>query len=195
VRKAVAKVYQRPEFEERHGFGEWFWRQVGSVFERIAEWMASFGSLRNTNPVLYWAIVGALVAGIVAAIVYLVWNAARRARDDEPAAARTRLARPRTAADWEAEAMRLAGEGRLREAAAALYPALLLRLDALDVVRFDASKTPGDYRIEARGDAAASRALGAFLGIFEPVAFGGRALDADGWERMRAAVAEGTARE
>lgn len=195
VQKAVAKVYQRPEYVERHGFGEWFWRQVGRAFGRVADWMGSFGSLRATNPVLYWAIVGGLVLAVAAGIAYLVWNAARRGRGEEPEAKRTKLARPRTATDWEAEAMRLAGEGKLREAAAALYQALLLRLDALNVLRFDASKTPGDYRMEVRGNAEASRALGTFLGIFEPVAFGGRALDADGWERMRAAVAEGTAHE
>ena len=38
-----------------------------------------------------------------------------------------------------------------------------------------------------------ARALGAFLRLFEPVAFGGRGLDAEGWERMRTAAAEGGA--
>jgi len=195
VRKAVATVYQRPEFEERHGFGEWFWQQVGRFFERIGRWMGSVANLRNTSPPLYWTIVGGLTLAVAAAIAYLVWKAVRRARDEEPAAKSGKLSKPRTATDWEAEAARLAAEGKLREAAAALYQALLLRLDALSVVRFDASKTPGDYRIEARGNARASHALGTFLGVFEPVAFGGRALDMDGWERLRAAVAEGTAGE
>jgi len=95
VQKAVAKVYQRPEYVERHGFGEWFWRQVGRAFGRVAEWLASFGSLRATNPVLYWAIVGGLVLAVAAGIAYLVWNAARRGRG-EPCAwpARESCARP-----------------------------------------------------------------------------------------------------
>jgi hypothetical protein len=121
------------------------------------------------------------------------------ARRGEPEAAsgtdKAAKSRPRSAVDWEAEAARLAAEGRLREASAALYQALLLRLDGRGAVRFDPAKTPGDYRREARPHPEAARALTGFLRLFEPVAFGGRGLDAEGWERMRtaAAAAEGGA--
>ena len=196
VQKAVATVYRRPEFQERHGIGEWFWGKVAGIFSWIGDQLAALSRLRDTNPVLFWIIVGWLALSAVAIIAHLVWTAVQASRREEraPATARTKAPRARTAADWEAEAARLAAEGKLREAAVALYQALLLRLDALSVVRFDASKTPGDYRREARGDADASRALTGFLRLFEPVVFGGRALDAEGWERMRRAAAEGAAR-
>jgi hypothetical protein len=142
--------------------------------------------------------VGWLAVAAVALLAHLVWTAVQAARRAEPetagaAAGKTARAKPRTAADWEAEAARLAAEGRLREASAALYQALLLRLDGRGAVRFDPSKTPGDYRREARPHPDAAQALGAFLRLFEPVAFGGRGLDAEGWERMRVAAAGGGA--
>jgi hypothetical protein len=196
VRKAVSIVYQRPEFQERHGISEWFWKKVSGVFAWIGDQLAALARLRETNPVLFWIIVGWLALSAVAIIAHLVWTALQASRRGEtaPEKAKTKAPRARTAADWEAEAARLAAEGKLREAAVALYQALLLRLDALGVVRFDASKTPGDYRREARKDADASRALTGFLRLFEPVVFGGRALDAEGWETMRRAAADGAAR-
>jgi uncharacterized protein DUF4129 len=196
VQQAVATVYQRPEYQEHHGIGEWFWEKVGRVLGWIGDQLSRLAGLRETAPVVFWLIVTWLVVSLVALVGHMVWTAVQAARreEDTPAAAKAKAARPRTAADWEAEAARLAAEGKLREAAAALYQALLLRLDALGAIRFDASKTPGDYRIEARQDPRAARALGGFLRLFEPVAFGGRALDAEGWERMKAAAAEGAAR-
>ena len=196
VQEAVARVYARPEYQERHGIREW----LAGVFSRLWAWigeqLSAFAGLKVSHPWIWWAVVGWLVITVLALLAHLVWStlqAARRGEDAEPAAARTRRARPRTAADWEAEAARLAAEGRLREAAAALYQALLLRLDGRGAVRFDPSKTPGDYRREARPHPEAAKALGAFLRLFEPVAFGGRGLDAEGWERMRLAAAEGGA--
>lgn len=196
VQKAVATVYRRPEFQERHGITEWLWEKVGGIVAWIGDQLAALSRLRETSPVLFWIVVGWLALSAVAIIAHLVWTAVQASRREEfaPGAAKTKAPRARTAAGWEAEAARLAAEGKLREAAVALYQALLLRLDELGVVRFDASKTPGDYRHEARTNADASRALTGFLRLFEPVVFGGRALDADGWERMRRAAAEGAAR-
>lgn len=199
VQEAVARVYARPEFQEQHRrtWGDWVWARVAKAFHWIAEHLRWMRGLEDTNPVLWWAMVIGLVALLVALLGHIIWTALRVARIgdelDAPADEKTKRQKPRTAADWEAEAMRLAAEGRLREAAAALYPSLLLRLDALGAVRFDRSKTPGDYRREARKHPEAASALGAFLRVFEPVAFGGRDLDAEGWERLRAAAAQGGA--
>jgi hypothetical protein len=197
VQKAVSAVYRRPEYQERHGVMDRVWEQVGRALAWIGDRIGQLAALRHSAPVLFWIIVGWLALSAAAILAHLVWTAVKAARrgDDGPApAAKTKAARPRGPAEWEAEAARLAAEGRLREAAVALYPALLLRLDALDAIRFDPSKTPGDYRLEARKDPAAAGALNAFLRLFEPVVFGGRALDQDGWEKMRGAVAEGAAR-
>lgn len=199
IQQAVAEVFARPEFEQRLTWRDWLMAQLGRVFGWIGERLDWLRGLRTTQPVIFWIIVAWMVAALVALVAHIVWTAVQVARrgDGGEAAPKTKTPgrqAPRTAADWEAEAARLAAEGRLREAAAALYHALLLRLDALGVVRMDASKTPGDYRREARKHPEAARALGGFLRLFEPVAFGGRDLDADGWERMKAAAAEGAPR-
>lgn len=198
VQNAVAHVYARPEFQERHTWQEWLLARAARALAWISEHLRFLGAMRHTSPVVFYLIVAWLVAALLALVGHIVWTAiqvARRGEGDAPAAGKAPgRQKPRGAADWEAEAARLAGDGRLREAAAALYQALLLRLDALGAVRWDASKTPGDYRREARKDPEAARALGGFLRLFEPVAFGGRDLDADGWERLQTAAAQGAAR-
>lgn len=197
IERALTEVYARPEFETRITWRDWLWARLGRVFGWIGEQLDGLRGLRDTQPVIFWIIVGWMVLTLVALVAHIVWTAVQVARRGDGSETTPRGKKtpgrqvPRTAADWEAEAARLAGEGRLREAAAALYQALLLRLDALGAVRVDASKTPGDYRREARKHPEAARALGGFLRLFEPVAFGGRDLDADGWERMKAAAAEG----
>jgi hypothetical protein len=196
VQQAVARVYARPEYAERHGLREWINRKLAEAFGWLGDRLGSFSELRLSHPWIWWTVVIWLVITVVVLLGHLIWTtwqAARRAEPAAPAAGKTARTRPRTAADWEAEAARLAAEGRLREASAALYQALLLRLDGRGAVRFDPSKTPGDYRREARPHPEAARALGVFLRLFEPVAFGGRALDAEGWERMRLAAADGGA--
>ncbi|HEX6746727.1 MAG TPA: DUF4129 domain-containing protein [Longimicrobium sp.] len=195
VQKAVTTVYQRPEYRERHGIGEWLNQQLEKIWAWIGGQLERLTELRTTHPLLFWIIIGWLGISALALIAHLAWTALKVSQqgEREPGAARTKAPRARTAADWEAEAARLAAEGKLREAAAALYQALLLRLDDLGVVRFDASKTPGDYRREVRKHPDAARALNGFLRLFEPVAFGGRALDAEGWERMKGAAAKGAA--
>jgi len=197
VQEAVERVYARPEYQVHHGFREWLARITNQAWAWLADRLGQFGELRGTHPLIWWLVIGWLAMSALALLAHIVWTmmqAAKRADDSEPAAdAAPKRERPRTAAEWEAEAVRLAAAGRLREAAAALYQALLLRLDGRGAVRFDPSKTPGDYRREARAHPDAARALGAFLRLFEPVAFGGRGLDAEGWERMRVAAAEGGA--
>jgi len=194
VQEAVARVYARPEFQEQHRrtWGDWVWSRVAKAIHWIGEHLRWMRELEDTNPVLWWIIVLGLVALLVALVGHIIWTALRVARMgedlDAPSAGKDARQKPRTATDWEAEAARLAAAGRLREAAAALYQALLLRLDALGAVRFDSSKTPGDYRREARKHPQAASVLGGFLRLFEPVAFGGRELDAEGWERLRAAA-------
>jgi len=197
VQRAVTTVYSRPEYAERHGIREWFREKMAELFAWLADKLGSFGELRFTNPWIFWLVVAWLAIAAVLLLGHLVWTALQAARRAEPEGESTGgkavKPKPRTAADWEAEAARLSAEGKLREAAAALYQALLLRLDGRGAVRFDPSKTPGDYRREARPHPEAARALTAFLRLFEPVAFGGRGLDREGWERMRLAAAEGGA--
>lgn len=196
VAGALERVYARPALAPpepglldpvREAIGR-FWDAVGRFFSRLGigdaggEW-------------LHWLIVGILAAVGVAIVAYFLHQSLSRlgepglrSRPAEDAAGAG--ARARSAPEWDALASRLAREGRYREAALALYQALLLRLEAAGALRYDAAKTPGDYRRETRPHPR-GRALGEFLRGFEPVAFGGRALAADGYERLRRTAEEG----
>jgi Domain of unknown function (DUF4129) len=197
VRAALHRVYERPELAPRRpgpfdAILEW----IAGVWARIGEWFDRFGDLRESSPVVYWLVLGSLVAVGLAIIGFFIYSTFARLSEREPAPRVARGpagaidARARTVGEWEEEARRAAAAGRFREAAVALYHALLLRLEAAGVVRYDPSKTPGDYRREARKSPQAAGALTSFLRGFEPVVFGGRALDAGGYERLRGAAGE-----
>jgi hypothetical protein len=200
VARALRKVYARPEFTPArtddwlHRLSAW-WEGVKQAWW---EWVWKLQVLQKTAPVLFWILIGWLVIAAVAIVVHLVYTFAQGWRTREAAITAAEGAsgapgRPRTADDWDEEARRAAAEGRLRDASIATYHALLLRLDARGVVRFDPAKTPGDYRREARKHPAVGPGLGGFLRHFEPVAFGGRPVDGARYERLRAA-AEAAAR-
>lgn len=198
VERALAEVYARPEFAppvQRWSFWRWLGELLEPLFRRIAESLRGFRGLGDSAPVIYWVAVALLGALAAFLLVHLVRSSLAAMGGERAAAPRPEGAGAlRGAGDWEAEARRAAGEGRLRDAALALYRALLLRLDARGFVRFDPSKTPGDYRREVRPHPEAARTFSTFLRGFEPVAFGGRPLDAEGYERLRAAAAEAGAR-
>jgi hypothetical protein len=202
VRAALERVYARPELAPQEpGPLDGVRAALARLMSRIGQWFSSFGDLRGESPIVYWLVMGSLIALGLGIIGFFVYNTLLRLGDGggtAPRAARapagTIDARARTAAEWEEEAARAAAAGRFRDAAVALYQALLLRLEAAGVVRYDPAKTPGDYRREARRSPQAAGALTAFLRGFEPVVFGGRALDAAGYDRLRGAVGEAGAR-
>lgn len=200
VERALEQVYSRPEYATREMIPllRWLsdrWRDVTAAFMEI---VSRLQLLERTQPVLYWVVVGWLVLSAIgilahfASIAFQLWRSRERTlRERDPSV--NSGAAARGADGWEAEAGRAAAEGRLRDAALALYQALLLRLDARGSVRYDPSKTPGDYREEVARSLEVGPLLDAFLRIFEPVAFGGRTLDGPGFERMRRLVTEGGA--
>jgi hypothetical protein len=69
----------------------------------------------------------------------------------------------RGAAWYRAEADRLAGAGKYREAIQADFTALILALDSRRLVRFHPSKTPGEYVAERSDLGGVVRALYAYL--------------------------------
>lgn len=196
VSQALERVYARPELAPRQppplaGVRD----ALGRLTARIWEFLGRFFTLRTESPPLFYGVLTMLVLIGVAIVVYFVLNTFARLREGEAAAVPRAApgavdARARTAAEWEDEARRAAAAGRFREAAVALYQALLLRLEAAGVLRYDPAKTPGDYRREARADPRAAGALAAFLRGFEPAVFGGRVLDAAGYDRLRGAAGE-----
>ncbi|HET6763336.1 MAG TPA: DUF4129 domain-containing protein [Longimicrobiaceae bacterium] len=198
--RALQKVYARPEFapERTDGWLHRLYTWWEGVKDAWWAWVWKLQVLQHTAPVVFWILIGWLAVAAIGIAVHLVYTFAQGWRTREAALAAAASGSPgtpraRTADDWDEEARRAAAEGRLRDASIATYQALLLRLDARGVVRFDPAKTPGDYRREARKHAAAGPAMGGFLRQFEPVAFGGRPVDGGSYERLRAA-AEAAAR-
>ena len=199
VDRAVAAVFQRPEFTAPTLSGplarlaEWY-QQVRTA---IGEWLGRLFESSGGGTVLFWIFVAWLALTALALGIYLARSARRgwRARD-RGVGTHSGEGRPAVtgAAEWEATARRAAGEGRWRDAALALYQALLYRLEERGAVRYDAAKTPGDYRRESRRDREAARVLESFLRTWEPVAFGTRGADREGYSRLRELAAGGGAR-
>lgn len=195
VERALAEVYARPEFAPpaRSPIREW----LRSAWQTVREWFAALlpdvqvgaGSAR----VLYYGLLAVLALIALWTAVHLVrrLRAMYRLRERERTTSAAGGESAPDAAVWDARAAAAAARGAWREAALALYPALLLRLQQAGALQVNAHKTPGDYRREVRSRPDAARALGRFLHLWEPAVFGGRALDADGYERLRTAAGGG----
>ena len=189
VHDALEHVYALPEFAPvaRSPIQEGLaaaWRWIRDVIR----WLTpdfDFGQAGDRTLFIFLIVLMALVG--IFAVLHLsgVLRRLLRRQEGPEAEARRAAGRPSRAAEWEARARKAAAAAHWREAALALYQALLLRLEEHGAVRYDPAKTPGDYRREARRNAEARGVLDGFLRAFEPVAFGGRPLDAGGYERLR----------
>jgi hypothetical protein len=197
VDRALQEVYSRPEFATRPEHSPWeiLLKPLGRFFRWLEGLLDGFKGLEVNAPWLYWLVIAWLAISAIAILAHLILTATSAIRWREKAIQKEAPEEggrrgPRTPADWEAEARRAAAEGRMRDAAIALYQAVLLRLDARGALRFDPSKTPGDYRREVRRHPDVAPPFSAFLRGFEPVVFGGRPLDATSYDQLRARAAE-----
>jgi hypothetical protein len=191
VREALTRVLARPEFADApaSGLAAWLARlreairaAYMSLLERLN--LVDTGSELLLRVLWFWLAVTALLL-----VAHVVSSLAGVHRGRERAAPRARrgMATARGApVDWLHAAERAAEEGRFRDAVLAVYQALLERLQRQGLIRYDAAKTPGDYRRELRGNPQPARGLDRFLQHFEPVAFGGREPDRVAFERLRA---------
>lgn len=193
VRAALERVLARPEYAppELPPLQRWLggaMRWVGARLLDLVRWLMP--NLHTGDPV--WQVIGKFllaVAAVVGAIVVAwlavagvrAWSGRRRraAGAGGPAGA----AGPASAAEWEAAARAAAQRGAWRDAAVALYHAVLYRLSERELVRLDASKTPGDYRREVRGTDVAEP-LDAFVRAFEWLAYGRGAEGADSYRAL-----------
>lgn len=196
VEQALVAVYARPEFAPRtpSPILRWLGEMAGRAREFLAELFELLGGEGRAVSGFGIAVLGIAVVVVGAWLVVTArdaWRARERRRRREPAVAPPG---PVGADVWERRAREAAAAARWREASLALYQALVLRLDEAGAVKYDPSKTPGDYRREARRVPGAARVFDAFLRPFEPIAFGGRAADAAAYTTLRAAAEEAGAR-
>jgi hypothetical protein len=198
VQRALAEVYARPEMTPPRPapWRVWLAERWAGFWEWVRGWLPSVQLDSEQLRLLGYLVVGVLMVFAVVVLLRLAGVTARwwGGRDLGAVAAGAQPVGEdgNDAAYWEARAARAAEAGEWRAAAHALYQALLLRLDEHGALRYDAAKTPGDYRREVRRDPRLGGAFDAFLRGFEPVAFGNRALDGTGYGRLRS-LAEGMA--
>jgi hypothetical protein len=196
VAAALARVYARPEFGEQrlHPVLQWVASRWTALRSWIADRLLSVARLEDPAPIVFWIVVGLLVLLFLGALTHIVL-ALRSAMRGHDRPARAPVAHPsevdeRNPVEWERRARAAAAAGQLREAALALYHAVVLRLDLQGAVRFRPGKTAGEYRREARGSAAVGPRFDSFLRIFYPLAFGPHGPDVRAWESLRATAAE-----
>lgn len=189
VADALSRVYARPEFAGGSRTG--FLQTVADLWTAFRQWLAGlletlFDELGAMGPGIgrLLVIVLVVVAALAAVRVlrhYLVEATGRAGGEGSSAPEDAAL----DAAAWEARARRAREEGRLRDAALALYRAALLRLDAHGAIRFHDGKTPGDYRREMRGDPEVGPSFDRFVRILLPLAFAAGAPDVEQLDALR----------
>ena len=159
LRSVLDSVFAAPSYQwtERRDF----WAPVRRLWFQLLEWLEQLeGGSPGAFLALRWALIAVLVAIFVHA-VWIVWQMIRGATS--PAQSPAPVPPARGATWYRAEADRLAGAGKYREAIQADFTALILALDARRLVRFHPSKTPGEYVAERSDLGAVVRALYAYL--------------------------------
>jgi Domain of unknown function (DUF4129) len=117
-------------------------------WDALTAWL---NGLQSLHPDVFFALMAGLIAVLVAIFVHAVWVMALTMRAARAPAEGTRGPVPaavRGAAWYRSEADRLALDGRYVEAIQADFLALVLELDARQVLRYHPSKTPNEYSYE-----------------------------------------------
>lgn len=186
--RALAQaILAQPRFRsaaQTPGVRSW-WDLLFDALRRL--WDAVTAPLRQLRGGQQLADALAIVLLVVAigALGYLIVRFARRARaarSARPALHTHALDAAQAAATLHDAALSAASAGRWREAAALLWTAELRALDELGRVRYDAARTPGEWR-RLVGDPS----FDAFARDAVVALFGDRSVDAALVERMRVA--------
>ncbi len=122
---------------------------LGRWWQRLIDWLTG---LQVLHPDLFLVLMSGLVVVLVAIFVHAVWvlvMTMRAARAPLLEGGGATPAARRGAAWYRAEADRLALAGRYADAVQADFLALVLELDARQVVRYHPSKTPNEYSYES----------------------------------------------
>jgi hypothetical protein len=202
IERALAEVYARPELNppQPSPLRVWLSEAWAAVRRWFGSWFPSVQLDEGGMALLAWLVTALLVVVAAAVLLHFIGLLAtgRRSRErrsrEKGSGNREEISGPTGADEWEERARQAAAEGWWREAVLALYQALLLRLESRGTLRYDAAKTPGDYRSEVRADPAAARLFNEFLRGFEPAVYGTRRPDRQVWERLESLATEVGAR-
>lgn len=193
VREALTQVFARPEFQERPLPG--LLQALADLRAAVLSWIGdilrrAFGALGGLDPLPARVVIAVLLLVAVLAAVYLLVRGFRPGsagapREREKAAVQA----PSGPSEWAARARHAQEEGRFREAALALYRAVVLHLEVQGAVRFHQAKTPGDYRREVRATPEARPLFDRFVRLLLPLAFGAEVPQAGMFDELRRAAA------
>lgn len=147
LRAVLDSVFRAPAYR---------WRTEKDPLALLHRWWAElkewFRALQESNPIGYRVVMYLLVGVLVVILLHALWVLYRTI--GAPPATDQQLAlpdgSPRTVTWYRRESERLALEGRYAEAIQADFLALVLALDAQQVLRFHPSKTPAEYLQESR---------------------------------------------
>jgi len=185
LRAALRTVFAAREYRWSEPNSTWVW--LVTQWHRALDWLEG---LRLVSPVRYYLLLAVLTLALVASLVHLGWLVWRSLRPVEPVRAPLPpAAPPRDAAWYAAEARRLSAAGRFAEALGVRFVAAVLDLDERRVVQFHPSKTPAEYALEARLDAAGRSGLSELVASLYRHVFGGTPCDAEQWHHFDALAA------
>lgn len=156
---------------------DYHWAKETSTAAQLFRWWLSvqrwLDQLKAGHPDLFRLLLWVLIAVLVVIFVHgaVVTVRTLRGAGAPPRVEATSAVELRGAAWYRREAQHLAGRGAYPEAMQADFLALILELDARQVVRFHPSKTPSEYTDEASLTGESRAALRALVGALYSYAF------------------------
>lgn len=186
VRRAVATVFARPEYEWAPTTKPLHW--LRHLWNGFVDWL---GRLDSQHPLLYQVVFWAAVLVLIALLAHLGYTAWRiyRSTVATPTGPAQRVRPPAGGADQQlARAEALAREGRYTEALAHRFLGLLFQLDRLQALRFHPAKTPAEYMREAKLGAAGRVSFAELVAALYTHVFGAVPCDAQGYREFGAAA-------
>ncbi|HVF33061.1 MAG TPA: DUF4129 domain-containing protein [Acidimicrobiales bacterium] len=171
VRRSADEILGRPEFQEPPR--SWYQRALDWIGDLLAD---ALGSLiaGGTGAVVAWALLALVVVAVTVIVVRAVQRDRRRPspnRDGPTIDVASDTPRPPEV--WAAEADRLEGEGRWREALRCRYRSLVATLARTGVVEEVPGRTAGEYRtLVARAKAPVAQPFTDATDLFEQAWYG-----------------------
>lgn len=174
IRDALAEIYRRPEFLSA---------EKKTLFELLSEWLVRWlGSVEGTPPPWLDEVVYGVLAGVgVFLLAWIAWAARGLFARPRHAIGRATVEAParQDATAHRRAAQEAAARGEHVAAVRRLYLYAVARLHERGRVRFDESKTGGDYLWELARGPDRGETFARFLREVERVLFGGRPCGPD----------------
>ncbi len=187
LRAALDSVFGSPIYR---------WAETPAPERLLRDWWGRLGDwlegLRAGHPAAFRLLVVALLIALVLVLAHgawVVWQTVRRAAAPEGGSPDRVGSETRDAAWYLREADRAAAAGRSGEALQLAFVGLALTLDGQGLLRYHASKTPGECARDARLAGQDRERFRELVRALYAHAFGGRPCGPDDYRRWREASA------